>query len=88
MKKILALFITCIALVFCTGSFLTEAQTKDISKESFMVNMSDFFPSFGATDKIKNSSGEGINNISSLIISLIPMVTIMMGVGATLMVVW
>jgi len=88
MKKILTLFITGIVLVFCTGAVLAAGFTADISKESFMVSMSDFFPSFATTDKIKNSSGKGIENIPSLIISLIPMVTTMMAVGATLMVVW
>ena len=64
------------------------AFTADISKETYMVDINTFFPSFGTTDKIKNSSGDGINNIKGLIISMIPMITTMMAIGATLMIVW
>jgi hypothetical protein len=75
-------------MITCILPVSTWAFTKDISKESFTVSINEFFPSFGTTDKIKNSSNDGINNIKELIISIIPMLTTMMAVGATLMVVW
>lgn len=62
--------------------------TKDISKENFVVDIDEFFPSFGSTDKIENASDAGIDNIPDLIVSIIPMLTTMMAVGATLMVIW
>lgn len=51
-----------------------------------MVEVKDFFPSW--SEKAKASSGKGIDNIPNLIKSMIPMLTTMMAVGATLMVVW
>lgn len=88
MKKILIVFITGVVTMLCTGSVYAAGFTSDISKESFEVSIDKFFPSFGTTDKIKDASGEGIDNIKALIISLIPMITTMMAVGAVLMVVW
>ncbi len=93
MKKILITISLSLMLFLGTVCVPIFAQTRDakgndISKKNFMVSMSDFFPSFGTTDKIKNSSDKGIDNITSLIKSMIPMITTMMAVGATLMVVW
>lgn len=88
MKKIIALIIPILTIIIWIVSVPSYAFTEDISKESFMVSVDNFFPSFGTTDKIKNSSGKWIDNIPELIKSLIPMVTTFMAVGATLMVIW
>lgn len=71
-----------------TAGWNTFGFTADISKESFMIDINQFFPSFGTTDKIANSSGEWINNVPKLIHNLIPMLTTLMAVGTTLMIVW
>jgi hypothetical protein len=88
MKQIFTTLIALIVIAIWMAPLSTMAFTADISKESFTIQISEFFPSLGTTDKIKNSSGAGINNIKDLIISMIPMLTTMMAVGATLMVVW
>lgn len=88
MKKIIALSISLIVILLSTGSVYAQGFTNDIAKESFEIKISEFFPSFGSTEKIESSSGKGINNVKDLIISMIPMLTTMMAVGATLMVIW
>lgn len=56
MKKVITMIF--ISFVLMTAGWNVFGFTADISKESFMIDINQFFPSFGTTDKIANSSSE------------------------------
>lgn len=86
MKRIIVTL--CLSLTLLCGTICAPvfAFTADISKETFTLKVNDFFPSW--SKKANASSGEGVNNVKGLIESMIPMITTLMAVGATLMVIW
>lgn len=78
MKRLL-----CILLGYISISGITEAFTGNISKTSYTFDVDEIFPT-----PRRLPGGKGIDNVVDYIVSMIPLLTTLMAVGAVLMVIW
>ncbi|MFA6080481.1 MAG: TrbC/VirB2 family protein [Candidatus Gracilibacteria bacterium] len=89
MKRFFLLIVSCSILLPTTFHICAAADngfTGGIAEKTFTISVNTFFP--WMSDRAEKSSDRGIMNVGDFIVSLIPMITTMMAVGATLMVIW